>query len=234
MQRFDDSKIEAENTAEAENKCQMSCPEGELRVKDLGGGQFDCECVGGKIEPSCETDADCEKLCSQTYSESECKKMILFCQDNKRCSMRAKNVNENGNLIGKEDGKRCDSDNECQSLLCYRRYERCGKPLPVGESCSRDIECRSGICGFDFGNECLPVNGLPYDEPCARDKECTSHNCVFKGRNGCARVGGNLYKEDCDDNSDCKKGVNLWCDDGECVCAENLKWDEKQEKCIEK
>ncbi|MEW6407561.1 MAG: pilin [Patescibacteria group bacterium] len=232
-------KLSAKTIEEAQSQCQTYC-------KDKGGtptvtptfdtnNPFDCECTGATQKPPpCSKAEDCKKLCAGQEDKEPCKDVVFYCIDTK-CSLGKKNVDAQGNLIGKDDGKDCKNDQECKSGVCldyYLKGKICGKPLPEGARCKENNECESNVCAVWGFNECAPSGGLPFDSACDDDSECASKNCVEEGINECARIGGNLEGEDCDGKSDCKANVQLFCDiSGSCKCTSGTKWDSKEQKC---
>lgn len=97
-------------------------------------------------------------------------------------------------------GDACSSDNQCQSLLCgvYHVDSIPGSPNIAskcealnlnGETCERDIECRSGLCITQF-NPSILRSGLSHvglkvckasknkaGQPCLSSSDCISGIC---------------------------------------------------------
>jgi hypothetical protein len=195
------------------NECGSPAKSGERCSQDSECADGICHYAGQGVSicspllpagTKCNSDAECAShYCKYGGSTLACavlKKAGEPCGTGEDCVSNQCNDFSGDTVVcgaGVKEGTTCSQDYNCNpriGLLCI--HEQCTQtPLPDGETCTTDIQCKSGVCR---GELCKPKGAPgdacgPDDPPCADgnycDVEAKSPECAAKKPSGapCSR-----------------------------------------------
>lgn len=144
----------------------------ELDVVSRYGGACSDIFIGNDEGGRCSRDADCEPALRCVLKDEErgsCQQPLII-EPGFSCSEPAEACTEGFYCDGKNclaalaEGAPCDNDTQCgPSMFCD---ETCAEKVGVGDACSSDSECLSGICSSSSGERiCLDRLRLSPAEP---------------------------------------------------------------------
>ncbi|MFW5921209.1 MAG: hypothetical protein ACOCUS_05160 [Polyangiales bacterium] len=169
-------------------------------------GEIDEDPEGGPLCPEGEQCLPLEGGCI----EPDC--TITGCPAGERCDIAASPA-----TCTTEGPERCDTSEDCDAdMVCDTTTGNCFEPKPLGESCTVDKECESGLCmsasalgvgeGRVCGTACCSSAGCPSGTVCWVS-EAGARSCLPAHAVGVSEPGTGMPGDDCSSGGDCRSGI---------------------------